>query len=174
MRLGSLTVPAAQASFRVFDGGNVVDESVRRPLRMTPDGYAGVAYGGAGYPLMAGDVVDISGSSWEIEDCNRFLLTGAVVPYALADMPRRLTAPRQVLTLSGNSNRIASVTTSSSTADGAVSRVPRPDLHHPWDRNPDRGRHRRRDRRRHDPVPHRGAPGVLGRDLPQRHPLATT
>jgi len=51
---------------------------------------------------------------------------------------------------------------------GTVSRLPRPGLHHPRDRRPDRGRHRRRDRCRHDPVPHRRAPGLLGRDHPRK------
>jgi hypothetical protein len=32
--------------------------------------------------VLDGDVVDIAGPSWEVEDCNRFLLAGADVPYA--------------------------------------------------------------------------------------------
>ncbi len=50
--------------------------------------------------------------------------------------------------------------------DRALSGLPRPDLHHPRDRSHHRRRDHRRDRRRHDPVPHRRAPGLLGRDLP--------
>ncbi|MDP9183200.1 MAG: hypothetical protein M3P04_10550 [Actinomycetota bacterium] len=65
-----------------MDGPEVVDESIRRPVRLTPDGYAGVVYAGAVYPLLVDNVVDISGASWEVEDCNRFLLGGATVPYA--------------------------------------------------------------------------------------------
>ena len=51
-------------------------------------------------------------------------------------------------------------------------RVPRPDLLDPRDQHPDdRGRHRCRDRRQHDPVPHRQAPGLLGRDHPRQQPV---
>lgn len=67
---------------RVVDGDELVDGSVRRPVRLTPDGGAGVVYAGAVYPLYLDDVVDIAGPSWEIEDCNRFLLVGANIPYA--------------------------------------------------------------------------------------------
>lgn len=67
---------------QVLDGLSVIDGPIRRPVRLTPDGYAGVVYAGAVYPLLRDNVVDISGPSWEIEDCNRFLLAGAEVPYA--------------------------------------------------------------------------------------------
>ena len=71
-----------QVVVRVLDGESLVDESIRRPVRLTPDGFAGVVYAGAVYPMFAGNVVDIAGPSWEVEDCNRFLLAGAPVPYA--------------------------------------------------------------------------------------------
>ena len=71
-----------QVIARVLDGAAVIDESVRRPVRLTPDGFAGVVYAGAVYPLLSDNVVDISGSSWEIEDCKRFLFAGTVIPYA--------------------------------------------------------------------------------------------
>ncbi|MBE4719875.1 hypothetical protein [Pseudarthrobacter sp. AB1] len=71
-----------QILVRVLDGVSVVDESVRRPVRLTPDGYAGIVYAGAVYPVFADNVVNISGASWEVEDCNRFLFAGAAVPYA--------------------------------------------------------------------------------------------
>ena len=69
-----------QVVVRVSDGSAVVDESIRRPVRLTPDGFAGIVYAGAVYPLFADNVVDIAGPSWEVEDCNRFLLAGAEVP----------------------------------------------------------------------------------------------
>ena len=53
-----------------------MDESIRRPVRLTPNGYAGVTYAGAVYPLVRGNSVDISGASWEIEDCDGFLMAG--------------------------------------------------------------------------------------------------
>ena len=71
-----------QVVVRVLDGPSVVDESIRRPVRLTPDGFAGVVYAGAVYPLLPDNLVDIAGSSWEIEDCNRFLFSGAAIPYA--------------------------------------------------------------------------------------------
>lgn len=70
-----------QLTVHVLDGTAVL-ESVRRPVRLAPDGFAGVVYAGAVYPLFTGDVIDISGAAWEMEDCNRFLLSGSVVPYA--------------------------------------------------------------------------------------------
>lgn len=70
-----------QVVVAVLDGESLVDESIRRPVRLTPDGFAGVVYAGAVYPLFAGNVVDVAGPSWEVEDCNRFLLAGAPVPY---------------------------------------------------------------------------------------------
>ena len=83
VRIGSLSMAFIQAIVRVLDGPAVVDESIRRPVRLTPDGFASVAYGGAVYPFLPDNLVDIAGSSWEIEDCNRFLFAGAAIPYAL-------------------------------------------------------------------------------------------
>ena len=71
-----------QVVVRIQDGASVVAELVRRPVRLTPGGYAGIVYNGAVYPLFAHDVVDISGASWEVEDCSRFLFAGASIPYA--------------------------------------------------------------------------------------------
>src|SRR5258708_24211241 len=80
---------STQVVVRVLDGPSVVDESIRRPVRLTPDGFAGVVYAGAVYPLLSDNTVDLAGPSWEIEDCNRFLWAGAAVPYA----PRQDEAP---------------------------------------------------------------------------------
>ena len=77
-----LRVAAQQIVVRVVDGGTPVEESIRRPVRLTPDGYAGIVYAGAVYPVSDDDVVDIAGASWEVEDCNRFLFSGASIPYA--------------------------------------------------------------------------------------------
>jgi len=73
---------STQVVVRVLDGASVVDESIRRPVRLAPDGFAGVVYAGAVYPLLSDNTVDVAGPSWEIEDCNRFLLAGAAIPYA--------------------------------------------------------------------------------------------
>jgi len=71
-----------QVVVKVVNGPSVVDRAIRRPVRLTPDGYAGVVYAGDVYPLFADNVVDVAGPSWELEDCNRFLLGGAAVPFA--------------------------------------------------------------------------------------------
>lgn len=73
---------AQQIVVRVINGASETETQVRRPVRLTPDGSAGIVYAGAVYPVLSGDVVDIAGPSWEVEDCNRFLLAGAKVPYA--------------------------------------------------------------------------------------------
>ncbi|MFD7878988.1 hypothetical protein ACFV5G_33670 [Streptomyces sp. NPDC059766] len=73
---------SAKALVRVLDRGTEVECGVRRPIRLTPDGYAGVAYAGSVYPLRQGDLIELDGSSWELADCDRFLFTGAEVPYA--------------------------------------------------------------------------------------------
>lgn len=73
---------AQQVVMRVLDGSVIVEQSVRRPVRLTPHGYAGVTYAGAVYSLLVGNSIDIAGDSWEVEDCNRFVLAGTPVPYA--------------------------------------------------------------------------------------------
>lgn len=73
---------SAKVLVRVLDHGTEVESGVRRPIRLTPDGFAGVAYAGSVYPLRQGDLIDLGGSSWELADCDRFLFTGAEVPYA--------------------------------------------------------------------------------------------
>lgn len=73
---------SAKKLVRVLDHGVEVETGVRRPVRLTPDGYAGVAYAGSVYPLHVGDYVELTGPSWEIADCDRFLFAGADVPYA--------------------------------------------------------------------------------------------
>lgn len=73
---------SAKSVVRVLDRGTEVETGVRRPIRVTPDGYAGVAYAGSVYPLQSGDVIDLAGPSWELADCDRFLFAGTEVPYA--------------------------------------------------------------------------------------------
>ena len=72
---------ATQVSVRVVDGDTLVEDSVRRPVRLTPDGFAGAVYAGAVYPLHQDNRIDLGDPSWEIEDCNRFLFAGAPIPY---------------------------------------------------------------------------------------------
>jgi hypothetical protein len=79
---GRPKVASAKAAVRVLDSGVEVESSVRRPVRLTPDGHAGVAYAGSVYPLHVGDVIDLAGPSWELADCDRFLFAGTEIPYA--------------------------------------------------------------------------------------------
>lgn len=81
---------ARQIVVKVVDGPIVVENAVRRPVRLTPDGYAGVTYASAVHPLLIGDIVDLSLASWEVEDCNRFLLAGSPIPYAPQSNPGAL------------------------------------------------------------------------------------
>ena len=71
-----------QVLVRVLNGEATVEEAIRRPVRLTPDGYAGIAYAGAVYPLFGDRSVDISGPSWEVADCRRFLFSGSEIPYS--------------------------------------------------------------------------------------------
>lgn len=66
----------------VVSNDELVESGIKKPVRLTPDGYAGVAYGGAVYALLQGNVIDVSQASWEIEDCQHYLITGASIPYA--------------------------------------------------------------------------------------------
>ena len=81
---------ARQVVVKVVNGPIVVENAVRRPVRLTPDGYAGVTYASAVHPLLMGDIVDLSQASWEVEDCNRFLLAGSPIPYAPQSDPQAL------------------------------------------------------------------------------------
>ncbi|WP_076263832.1 hypothetical protein [Intrasporangium flavum] len=76
---------SAKVAVTVLDHGVEVERTVRRPVRLTPDGYAGVAYAGSVYPLRAGDVVELTADGWELGDCERFLFAGAEIPYAPVD-----------------------------------------------------------------------------------------
>ena len=82
VRNGGLTMGAQQVVARITHSGQLVEPNVRRPVRLTPTGFAGGVYGGAVYPLHDGNVVDIAESSWEIADCHRFLFPGNAIPYS--------------------------------------------------------------------------------------------
>lgn len=73
---------AAHVLVTVLDHGEVVETDIRRSVRLAPNGYAGVAYGGAVFPLHPGNLIELSEPSWEKEDCYRFLMSGAALPYA--------------------------------------------------------------------------------------------
>ncbi|GAA1805628.1 hypothetical protein [Nostocoides veronense] len=75
---------SAKSLVTILDHGVEVETGIRRPVRVTPDGYAGVAYAGSVYPLHPGDIVELSGPSWELADCEKFLFAGSGIPYASA------------------------------------------------------------------------------------------
>ncbi|OBB71562.1 hypothetical protein A5759_20515 [Mycobacterium sp. 852014-52144_SCH5372336] len=50
-------------------------------MRLMPDGYAGVVYNGAVYPLCEGNYIDISDEPTDKDDCDRFLAAYSDVPY---------------------------------------------------------------------------------------------
>jgi hypothetical protein len=52
-----------------------------------PDGYAGVVYSGAVYPLHEGDYINIRDEPLDKEDCDRFLPAYKDTPYAPQDGP---------------------------------------------------------------------------------------
>lgn len=52
-----------------------------RPVRLMPDGVAGIVYGGDVYPVHEGDYIDLSDRSIPKSQCPKFLLTGRPVPY---------------------------------------------------------------------------------------------
>lgn len=73
-----------QVLVQVYRDGNLSGDSIRRPVRLTPDGYAGVVFDRAVYPLRRENRIDLGGTSWEPEDAKRFLISGAEIPYAPA------------------------------------------------------------------------------------------
>ena len=77
---------SAKSLVSVRDHGVEVEIGLRRPVRLTPDGFAGVAYAGSVYPLHVGDFIELSGPSWELADCEKFLLAGAEIPYAVVGL----------------------------------------------------------------------------------------
>jgi len=66
----------------VLSNDELVESGIKKPVRLTPDGYAGIAYGGAVYPLLEGNVIDVAQPSWEFEDCQHYLITGSPIPYS--------------------------------------------------------------------------------------------
>lgn len=69
----------------VYEGGRLVANLAARPVRLTPGGYAGVVYNGAGYPLYAGDHINISDEPLEKDDCARFVPAYKNTPYTPED-----------------------------------------------------------------------------------------
>lgn len=65
----------------VFEGTDTIDVAHDRPVRLMPNGLAGVVYRDEVYPLYAGNIIDLDDSPLEKELCQRFLVWGAPIPY---------------------------------------------------------------------------------------------
>lgn len=65
----------------VHDGDRLVARLTARPVRLMPDGYAGVVYNGAVYPLYEGNYIDISDEPIDKDDCDRFVAAYGPIPY---------------------------------------------------------------------------------------------
>lgn len=65
----------------VYDGDRLVARLTARPVRLMPDGYAGVVYNSAVYPLHDGNYIDITDEPIDKDDCERFVAAYSDVPY---------------------------------------------------------------------------------------------
>lgn len=83
---------SAQVSVTVYSRGKVVDGPFARPVRLTPDGRAGVVYGGEVYPLHTSNLVDLADPSYDKDVCDEFVQAGAKIPYA----PKTTTGNRRL------------------------------------------------------------------------------
>lgn len=73
---------SAKIEVTVVTGGRRVDGPLQRPIRLTPEGVAGVVYGGLVYPVRAGNIVDLDDASFDKYDCDSFLDADEPIPYA--------------------------------------------------------------------------------------------
>lgn len=65
----------------VFEGTATVDVAYDRPVRLMPNGLAGIVYRDEVYPLYAGDVIRLEDEPLDKELCQRFLARGLPIPY---------------------------------------------------------------------------------------------
>lgn len=77
-----------QVVVEVHNGGKVVDGPFSRPVRLLPDGAAGVVYGGDVYPLYKDGRIDLADESVDKWSCPSFVLAGQAVPYARSRKPK--------------------------------------------------------------------------------------
>ncbi len=71
-----------QVVVQVHHGGKTVDGPFSRPVRLLPDGTAGVVYGGDVYPLYKDGHIELADQSVDKWSCPSFVLAGQAVPYA--------------------------------------------------------------------------------------------
>jgi hypothetical protein len=66
----------------VYYDGRVVDTLTPRPVRVMPNGRAGVVYNGVVYPLYEGNIVLLEDEPVDKDECDRFVPAHAPIPYA--------------------------------------------------------------------------------------------
>ena len=71
----------------VYDGDRLVTKLAARPVRLMPDGYAGVVYNAAVYPLYADDCINLADEPVDKDDCDRFVPAYKDTPYTPEDRP---------------------------------------------------------------------------------------
>lgn len=78
----------------VHNGADRVDGPFSRPVRLLPDGTAGVVYGGDVYPLYDDDRIDLRDEPVDKWSCPSFVTAGTAVPYARRRAPKGRRGPR--------------------------------------------------------------------------------
>lgn len=78
-----------QVAVRVYDGARLVDGPLDRPVRILPNGFAGVVYAGEVYPLHPDDRIDLHDTTFQKHACSGFVTSGQGVPYAPVDSSAR-------------------------------------------------------------------------------------
>lgn len=71
-----------KVNVEVFDGERLVVRLAARPVRLMPDGYAGVVYNGMVYPFYERNFVQLTDTPIAKDDCVRFVGVYAEIPYA--------------------------------------------------------------------------------------------
>lgn len=84
---------SAKLTVKVYDGSRLVETISDRPVRLTPDGKAGVVYAGEVYPVYSDNSISLDARPTKKSLCYSFLTQGARVPYAGS----RATAPTSSL-----------------------------------------------------------------------------
>ncbi len=73
---------SAKLTVKVYDGSLLVETISDRPVRLTPDGKAGVVYAGEVYPVYSDNSISLDARPTNKSLCYSFLTQGAPVPYA--------------------------------------------------------------------------------------------
>jgi hypothetical protein len=73
---------SAKLTVSVYDGSRLVETLSDRPVRLTPDGKAGVVYAGEVYPVFSDNSISLDVRPIKKSLCYSFLSPGAKIPYA--------------------------------------------------------------------------------------------